>query len=586
MSSKPVYRSTHIKPASAAKLAAALVLLAALLAAQVPPSAQASGAILFVATGGMTYGSCNSWLNACNLEYAIGISGAGDQLWVKQGTYEPLGSRNDSFTLKTAVAIYGGFRGDESLLAQRNPARYPSILSGDIGIAGDASDNSYHVVNASGTDSTAVLDGFTITHGNANGTNPADQGAGIYDLSGNGASLDNLIVTANSATYEGGGMYAEANGPALRNVTFSDNAAALGGGMANISGYAGLENVTFSGNSAVDGGGMYNSADTALLDYVTFSGNSVSASGGGLYCSNCNTAIYDSIFWNDGSEFVFAGSTIPTITDSLVAGGCPPFSTCVNVIGSDPLLGPLANNGGFTPTMALAAGSPAIDTGGPDAGCILVDQRGVSRPQGPHCDMGAYEAPVTVTYRSSGAQDGWVLESAETSGMGGSLNSTTGPLILGDDTTNRQYRSVLSFATAALPDNAMISSVTLKLKYASVSPPASNPITLLKGILLDVRTGFFGSSPNLQLGDFQAAGTTSTGPFMPALSAGYYSLQLGSGSFAAINKLSSNGGLTQIRLRFKLDDNNDLVANTLNLVSGNNANPSNRPALIIVYTTP
>jgi hypothetical protein len=67
-----------------------------------------------------------------------------------------------------------------------------------------------------------------------------------------------------------------------------------------------------------------------------------------------------------------------------------------NIIGQDPNLGPLANNGGFTQTHALLAGSPAIDTG-TNTGCPATDQRGVTRPQGAACDVGAYEVEVDST---------------------------------------------------------------------------------------------------------------------------------------------------------------------------------------------
>jgi hypothetical protein len=66
-------------------------------------------------------------------------------------------------------------------------------------------------------------------------------------------------------------------------------------------------------------------------------------------------------------------------------GGCPP-----TMAWGDAKLDPLADNGGLTWTMALGVGSPAIDTAN-DATCPLVDQRGVTRPQGPHCDVGAFE---------------------------------------------------------------------------------------------------------------------------------------------------------------------------------------------------
>ena len=78
------------------------------------------------------------------------------------------------------------------------------------------------------------------------------------------------------------------------------------------------------------------------------------------------------------------------MSDSVVQGGCPAGSTCTNIITADPLLGTLGNYGGFTQTIPLLAGSSAIDTGN-DAICPATDQRGVARPQGAHCDIGAYE---------------------------------------------------------------------------------------------------------------------------------------------------------------------------------------------------
>ena len=100
--------------------------------------------------------------------------------------------------LKNGVGLYGGFAGAESLRSQRDPAANVSILSGEIGDPNSTSDNSYHVVIGSGTDATAVLDGFTITAGNASGTSPASQGGGLYDNNGS-PILNNLIFLSNSA---------------------------------------------------------------------------------------------------------------------------------------------------------------------------------------------------------------------------------------------------------------------------------------------------------------------------------------------------------------------------------------------------
>ena len=154
-----------------------------------------------------------------------------------------------------------------------------------------------------------------------------------------------------------------------------------------------LTNVTFSGNTAIgNGGGMFNNVTGSCptLTNVTFSGNGAS-SGGGIYNAVSNPTIADSIFWNDGSE-IYNNSSTPTLTDNLIAGGCPTGSTCTNIINADPLLGPLQNNGGFTETMALGAGSPAIDAGN-SATCATTDQRGFPRPPG-HCDLGAYQLDI------------------------------------------------------------------------------------------------------------------------------------------------------------------------------------------------
>ena len=95
-----------------------------------------------------------------------------------------------------------------------------------------------------------------------------------------------------------------------------------------------------------------------------------------------------------------------------------------------------------------------------------------------------------------------------------------------------------------------------------------------------------GTTRGLELVDFQSAPALKTvGPFFPSLSGGYYTITLSSSTFATINKLASNGGVTQMRLRFKQDNNNDGIANMLNLASGNNSKMAFQPTLIIVYTT-
>ena len=100
------------------------------------------------------------------------------EIWVAAGTYKPTttADRAISFSMPNGVKIYGGFAGTESTRDQRNWETNKSILSGDIGSENDNTDNSYHVIkNSSWLDETAVLDGFTITGGKADGGDWADR---------------------------------------------------------------------------------------------------------------------------------------------------------------------------------------------------------------------------------------------------------------------------------------------------------------------------------------------------------------------------------------------------------------------------
>ncbi|NJK81317.1 MAG: hypothetical protein HC914_16090, partial [Chloroflexaceae bacterium] len=157
-----------------------------------------------------------------NLQTALALASAGAEIWVADGTYYPdegTGQTNDNrastFALKDGVAIYGGFAGTETLLSERDVAANVATLSGDIdGIPADNTDNAYHVVTSNGNATTALLDGFTITGGNANGSNPQDRGGGIYAFTSSQAQFANLTISSNTATF-GGGVYNDGSSPQL-----------------------------------------------------------------------------------------------------------------------------------------------------------------------------------------------------------------------------------------------------------------------------------------------------------------------------------------------------------------------------------
>lgn len=186
--------------------------------------------------------------------------------------------------------------------------------------------------------------------------------------------------------------------------------------------------------------------------------------------------------------------------------------------------------------------------------------------------------PKTLTLNSLAMQDGWVSESKETSGLGGAVNSKGTIFQLGDDASNRQYRAILAFDTSSLPDNAKIKSATLKIKQSG-APIGSNPFNVLGDLLAQIKAGSFGS-PALQLDDFNNAASADLGAFNRTPVNLWYSKTLSATSLLKINKV----GLTQFRLYFSKDDNNNKVIDAMKFVSGNST--SGQPQLIITYTMP
>jgi len=188
---------------------------------------------------------------------------------------------------------------------------------------------------------------------------------------------------------------------------------------------------------------------------------------------------------------------------------------------------------------------------------------------------------VTAAIKSTGSHDGWVRESNENSNAGGSINSTAATFNLGDDSQNRQYRGILSFDTATLPDNAWIVSAVLKIKRQGMV--GTNPFNTHQNLYVDIRKPYFGAAATLAAGDFQAAASRNmVGKFNSTPSNWWYSATLNSTAFQWF-KLT---GPTQMRLRFQLDDDDDGVADYLSFFSGDEATTSDRPVLTIQYYIP
>ncbi|MEI7847763.1 MAG: SBBP repeat-containing protein [Chloroflexota bacterium] len=194
--------------------------------------------------------------------------------------------------------------------------------------------------------------------------------------------------------------------------------------------------------------------------------------------------------------------------------------------------------------------------------------------------------PLKAAYASNYANDGWILETGENTNKGGLTNSSTATFRLGDDVSRKQYRSILSFGSSVLPDNAVLTSITLKIKKQS-GVGVVNPFSTFKGLMVDIKKGPF-NLEKLEAGDFQSVTLPSAGatygPFLPTPVSSWYSINL-SQAAAFINK-TGLVGVTQLRLRFQLDDNNNNIADYFSFYSGNDLVPANRPQLLIEYYVP
>ena len=132
------------------------------------------------------------------------------------------------------MAIYGGFAGGEASISERDINANISKLSGNIAANELSDDNSYHVIynKGGGIDNTAILDGFTISSGNANNVGENADGGGMY-IENASPSIRNCTFSFNQADERGGGLYCEETNMTLDGCSFNNNSANTGGGAAN-----------------------------------------------------------------------------------------------------------------------------------------------------------------------------------------------------------------------------------------------------------------------------------------------------------------------------------------------------------------
>jgi hypothetical protein len=238
----------------------------------------------------------------------------------------------------------------------------------------------------------------TVISGNQAG----ESGGGVF-VEGGSLSMSETTVSGNRAAGDGGGIGSHDLGSAdISRSTFSANTAQGSGGGLFLRGLPAspftLADSTVSGNHAAgSGGGIRQAIGVLALSYTTVAGN-FSPVAGGIF-NSATVKISDTVFSNNSLVNCAGSFPITSLGHNLDDGVSCPFTGPGDISGSPALLGPLALNGGPTRTHALQGASPAVNAGD-DAACPPTDQRGVARPQGAHCDIGAFELenpPISYT---------------------------------------------------------------------------------------------------------------------------------------------------------------------------------------------
>ena len=392
-------------------------LLTAFCALSLPLPVSLCADTIFVDTAATGTNDGSSWTNAyLHLQDALASASSEDEIWVSQGTYYPdrgVGQtdndRNSTFQLKNGVALYGGFTGIESSRTERDFSTNETILSGDIDQNdgpdfANNSENAYHVLTGSGTDSTSLLSGFTVSGGNANDNSESNGGGGLYNEQGS-PTLSYCRFDSNSAirsrSQSGGAIYNSDSSPSISNCSFINNSATNGGAIGNLSSSPNFTNCSFYGNfSTSSGGAVFNSSSSISLTNCSFQSNSANFRGGALFGLSSSSSLINCIIWNNSANDNFNPKGA-SLTGGFLSAT---FSHCLiqfytktelddsnsnsrnNLTPSDPLFVSDSD-------LRLQPNSPAINAGHSIANSEPFDLDGNPRLVPIAIDLGAYESP-------------------------------------------------------------------------------------------------------------------------------------------------------------------------------------------------
>ena len=250
-----------------------------------------------------------SWADAFTVvQEGMNAASSGEMLWVAEGTYKrPIGGNEPVLAMKAGIKVYGGFTGIETHLSERgDPAEFPSVLDGE--------NASYHVITGV---SNSILDGFTITRGNAD-DGSCDQskatcdGGGMFNDNVNNLFISNCVFQKNRSWDDGAGiMNRNARNLSITDCVFKNNSAdtggsPLGGGVYNYYSNVTIKRCQFLNNFAYSGGaGIRNYGNsTPLIENCVFKNNRARQYGAAIHnYYNAAPIIRNCLFYGNRSPF-------------------------------------------------------------------------------------------------------------------------------------------------------------------------------------------------------------------------------------------------------------------------------------------
>lgn len=338
--------------------------------------------IIYVDASADPGGNGTSWAQAyTDVQDALGRAGPSVQIWIAAGTYTPdrgTGIRESTYVLPSGVSLIGGFDGTEVDVSERDLVNNLSILSGEIGVPDDLSDNIEHIVTSNNTTSSAIIDGIVFERAKADRF-----GGGVHTRSGNPTIVNCTFRDCHA--YAGGGIFARQGNPLIQNCIFENNeTVARGAGVYLVSTDATVRGCTFRFNHCHEGGsGLHIVSGTPIIEDCFFNDNTSNENGGAMYNIVATPIINRCTFINNSSingAAYMNDSGLPILTDCIfrnniatgsggavyIGFGFPEFRNCLFENNSAAFGGGVYNEFGF-PILyncTLSGNTATTDAGG------------------------------------------------------------------------------------------------------------------------------------------------------------------------------------------------------------------------------